>query len=231
MWLNVFPAQDYFGHSVALRSVYFFQRQPMAVVLMDQISPMTDHPMATLCVANLPRGTRETDVHALFAQFGPVQRVQLFSGEADSSSQPFGYLDLSAYDVEGVVAALDGLLFNGTIIRVTRISRKPPAFHVLPNILTGAAVTSGDEKSKNLLRCPYEVASVEEAAMPDGGEGSNWCRYVLSSGRDRISGFRRGTVEEVAAYATVCVEDINLRSTTGKSAVSMGYGGRKKNSA
>jgi len=192
---------------------------------------MTDHPIATLCVANLPSGTRETDVHALFSQFGAVQRVQLFSGEPDSSSPTFGYLDLSSYDVQSVVAALDGHLFHGTIIRVTRISRKPPAFQVLPNILTGAAVPPGDEKPSNPLRCPYEVASVEKAAMPDGGQGSNWCRYVLSSGRDRISGFRRGTVEEVTVYATGAVEDINLRSTTGKSAVSMGYGGRKKNSA
>lgn len=198
---------------------------------MDPISPKTDHPTLTLCVANLPSGTRETDLRALFAQYGAVQGVQLFSGEPDTSSQPFGYLDLSSYDVEGVVAALNGHLFHGTIIRVTRISRKPPTSHALTDLGTGEAVPPDDAASSNLLRRRYEVASVEKAAIPEGGQGSDWCRYVLSSGRDRISGFHCGTVEEVTAYAISCVEDLNLRSATGKSAVSMGYGGRKKNSA
>lgn len=74
-----------------------------------------------------------------------------------------------------------------------------------------------DETPSHLLRRQFEVASVEKADMPDGGQGGDWYRYVLASGRARITGFHRGTPEEVTAYAQNCAEDFNLRNATGKS--------------
>jgi len=80
-----------------------------------------------------------------------------------------------------------------------------------------------NETPSNLLRRQYTVTSVEKAAMPDGTEGDDWYRYVLSCGNAHITGFHRGTLEEVTAYATNCAEDFNLRSATGKSPRTLGY--------
>ena len=63
----------------------------------------------------------------------------------------------------------------------------------------------------------YEVVSVEKAVMPTGTDGNDWYRYVLSSGRSRITGFHRGSLDEVKEYASNCVEEFNLRSIRGKS--------------
>ena len=74
-----------------------------------------------------------------------------------------------------------------------------------------------------VTRFHYEVASVEQASAPDGAQGADWHRYVLSSGNSRIVGLRRGTREEVAAYASTCAEDFNLRGVTGKGRVASGH--------
>ena len=60
--------------------------------------------------------------------------------------------------------------------------------------------------------------------MPSGGQGGDWYRYVLASGAARITGYHRGTPEEVAAYANSCVEDFNLRNATGKSTRALASG-------
>jgi len=41
------------------------------------------------------------------------------------------------------------------------------------------------------VRGRYEVVSVEPVAVPDGGQGTDWCRYVLVSGSSRITGLHR----------------------------------------
>lgn len=87
--------------------------------------------------------------------------------------------------------------------------------------------TPDDETPSNLLRRRYEVASVEKAAIPNGGEGGDWYRYVLSSGRAQITGFHRGTREEVTEYAAGCAEDFNLRSATGKTTRALAYSKKK----
>jgi hypothetical protein len=74
-----------------------------------------------------------------------------------------------------------------------------------------------------VVRFHYEVASVEKAPAPDGAPGTDWHRYVLSSGNSRIVGLRRGTREEVAAYASTCAEDFNFRGATGKSKAAAAY--------
>jgi hypothetical protein len=81
----------------------------------------------------------------------------------------------------------------------------------------GSTSVQDDETPSHLLRRQFEVASVEKVAMPDGGQGGDWYRYVLASGPARITGFHRGTPEEVTEYAKNCAEDFNLRNATGKS--------------
>jgi hypothetical protein len=77
------------------------------------------------------------------------------------------------------------------------------------------------------IRSHYEVVSVEQAEVPDGGQGSDWCRYVLSCGTSRITGLHRGTLDEVTAFATSCAEDYNLRSATGKGKAGVAYTKKK----
>jgi hypothetical protein len=74
-----------------------------------------------------------------------------------------------------------------------------------------------DEAPSPLLRRHFEVASVEKVERPDGGQDGDWYRYVLASGPARITGYHRGTPEEVANYAEHCAADFNLRNATGKS--------------
>lgn len=68
-----------------------------------------------------------------------------------------------------------------------------------------------------LLRRQFEVASVAKVAMPLGGQDGDWYCYVLASGPARITGYHRGSPEEVTAYAQNCAEDFNMRNATGKS--------------
>lgn len=190
---------------------------------MESTPPRTDDPTATVCVANLPNATTEDDIRALFSEYGVVQRVRLFSDEANRVADGLGFLDLRSDDVESAIAGLDGRTFNGSIIRVSDVSGRILAPRVSKDGPAPTTQRPEDEVPSSLRLCRYEVASVEKAAMPDGGQGNDWYRYVLSSGRDRITGLHRGTLEEVTAYAMGCAEDFNLRSATGKSTRAMAY--------
>jgi len=64
---------------------------------------------------------------------------------------------------------------------------------------------------------PFKVACVEKIDAPDGGEGHDWYRYVLESGRSTVTGQRRGSRKDVLAYATQCTEQMNARGLTGQS--------------
>lgn len=58
----------------------------------------------------------------------------------------------------------------------------------------------------------YNVVSVEKADSPEGGEGNNWCRYVIGRGTSQIVGNRRGSVAQVTAHAKTLAEDLNSRT-------------------
>jgi len=64
---------------------------------------------------------------------------------------------------------------------------------------------------------PFKVASVEKTDAPDGGQGQDWYRYILDSGRSTVTGLRRGSRKDVHAYATQCTEQLNARGLTGQS--------------
>ena len=86
---------------------------------------------------------------------------------------------------------------------------------------TGDGVGAGeqsieDSRPSNLLRRYYQVASVEKTNGPAGAEGDDWYRYVLASGPSKITGFHRGSLEEVTEYATDCAAAFNMRSVKGK---------------
>lgn len=89
------------------------------------------------------------------------------------------------------------------------------------------AVSLDDEVPSVAARHLYVVSSVERADMPDDGKGTDWYRYVLTSGRSMITGFHRGSLEDVKEYAAGCAEAFNLRNLTGKSS-RLATGGEKK---
>ena len=58
----------------------------------------------------------------------------------------------------------------------------------------------------------YRVASVHKSTGPGGAEGDDWHRYVLTGGRSAITGWCRGTREEVTEHAARCADEFNARS-------------------
>lgn len=80
---------------------------------------------------------------------------------------------------------------------------------------TKSTATTADTQQAKLRL--FKVASVDKISAPDGGEGQDWYRYVLDSGRSMISGQRRGSRKDVLAYAAQCVEQLNTRGQTGQS--------------
>ncbi len=64
----------------------------------------------------------------------------------------------------------------------------------------------------------FRVMLVEKTSVPHGGaEDDTWYRYVLSSGCSAITGWRRGSLQEVTQHATRCTEELNARSRGGTS--------------
>jgi hypothetical protein len=61
----------------------------------------------------------------------------------------------------------------------------------------------------------FRVAVVEKSAVPQGAEGEDWYRYVLESGYAAITGWRRGSLQEITQHAIRCIEELNASSTNG----------------
>ena len=57
----------------------------------------------------------------------------------------------------------------------------------------------------------FRVASVEKTGVPEGAAGDDWYRYVLKSGCSAITGWRRGSLQEVTQHARRCAEELNAR--------------------
>jgi hypothetical protein len=71
--------------------------------------------------------------------------------------------------------------------------------------------TGGAGNMDRALPTPFKVVSVEKIDAPEGGEGLDWHRYVLDSGRSKITGQRRGSLEDVTSYAAHFAEQLNSR--------------------
>ena len=63
----------------------------------------------------------------------------------------------------------------------------------------------------------FRVALVEKSPVPQGTEDEGWYRYVLESGYATITGWRRGSLQEITQHARHCAEEQNARSATGVS--------------
>lgn len=184
--------------------------------------------MATVCVTNLPSETSEADLKELFSAYGSIQEIRLFPAQAYRSLQGHGYFDLRSSDVERAVAGVDGHLFKGAIIRVSQVPHGAPGLQAAEDRGADAVALPNDEVPSVRTANQYEVAGVEKAASPDGGQDGDWFRYVLTSGRSQITGLHRGTLDEVTEYAAACAEQVNSRSAIGKSARTYAPSNKKK---
>lgn len=63
----------------------------------------------------------------------------------------------------------------------------------------------------------FRVALIEKFPVPQGTEDEGWYRYVLESGYAAITGWRRGSLQEITHHARRCTEELNARGTTGVS--------------
>ena len=185
---------------------------------MNKTTTPPNPPMATICVSNLPSETREADILELFSDYGSIHHVRLSPAQHYRSMDGQGHFDLSPDDVERAIAAVDGKLFKGAIIRVSHAPPESAPSGVAKDHPAPAAAPLDDEVPSVRRINQYQVAAVEKTSSPEGGEGENWFRYVLSSGRSQITGLHRGTLDEVTEYAAGCAELVNSRSAIGKSA-------------
>lgn len=63
----------------------------------------------------------------------------------------------------------------------------------------------------------FRVALVEKSAVPPGAQGESWYSYVLESRHSAITGWRRGSRQEIMQYAIHCTEELNARIANGPS--------------
>lgn len=177
--------------------------------------------MTTIFVGNLPDDTSTAHMRDLFEQYGAIASMSVRLGSRHRFDG-YGLIEMEEAAAREAIAQLDGRVFGRSILTV-REAADPPQQAEADR---GEAESNDDEPPSPLARLQYQVTEVEKVDGPRGAEGDDWNRYVLSSGRARITGFHRGTLEEVTAYANSCVEEFNERSTTGKSPRAPAY--RKK---
>ncbi|HNP34303.1 MAG TPA: hypothetical protein PKK10_00510 [Woeseiaceae bacterium] len=68
----------------------------------------------------------------------------------------------------------------------------------------------------------YEIVSIRSAEPPQGMEGSNWHRYVISfNGDDRIEGCRPGSMSVVTRAVEEIVAQLNERHAGKKGRVQL----------
>ena len=62
-----------------------------------------------------------------------------------------------------------------------------------------------------LLDDPYVVVSVQRSDTPPGAEGTEWHRYEIIQGKNKIKGYRRGSREDVTEAVTEIAARLNER--------------------
>ena len=60
---------------------------------------------------------------------------------------------------------------------------------------------------------PFEIVSVQPVAPPPGTAGTNWHRYEICQGDNRIVGYRLGAADLVREAVELIVVGLNMRRT------------------
>ena len=75
-------------------------------------------------------------------------------------------------------------------------------------MVTGAELTPFDEPK---LPDPFEIVSISAVAAPPGTAGTNWYRYEICQGHNKIVGFRAGASAKVREAVELIVVGLNVR--------------------
>lgn len=76
-------------------------------------------------VGNLPFGTTEEAVRALFAAHGTVERLSLVTDRDSGRPKGFGFVEMSNPDAARAMQALNGADFEGRPLRVNEAQSRP----------------------------------------------------------------------------------------------------------
>lgn len=79
-----------------------------------------------------------------------------------------------------------------------------------------------------VLDDPYEVVSVRRSETPAGAEGSDWHRYEIVQGKNRIKGYRQGSREDVTEAVTEIAARLNERRSGKRGRVKLTAPQKKK---
>ncbi|MBI2816115.1 MAG: RNA-binding protein [Acidobacteria bacterium] len=82
--------------------------------------------MKNLFVGNMNFQTTESDLRALFEQFGEITRVQVMTDRETGRSRGFGFVEMADDDAAAqAIAALNGRELDGRALNVNEARPKP----------------------------------------------------------------------------------------------------------
>jgi len=79
----------------------------------------------TLYVGNLPYRANETAVRELFSNYGNVESVRLMKDKHTGKRRGFGFVEMSANDLEKAIAALNDAEFQQRTLKVREAKERP----------------------------------------------------------------------------------------------------------
>ena len=88
------------------------------------IAGTTDE-IKTLYVGNLPYRANEAAVRELFATYGSVESVRLMKDKHTGKRRGFGFVEMSAADLEKAISALNDTEFQQRTLKVREAKERP----------------------------------------------------------------------------------------------------------
>jgi len=81
--------------------------------------------LKTLYVGNLPYRANETAVRELFSTYGHVESVRLMKDKHTGKRRGFGFVEMSASDLEKAIVALNDAEFEQRTLKVREAKERP----------------------------------------------------------------------------------------------------------
>ncbi|MEQ1885379.1 MAG: RNA-binding protein [Bryobacteraceae bacterium] len=82
--------------------------------------------MTNIFVGNLSYQTSQDELHAAFAQYGNVERVNIITDRATGQPRGFAFVEMSdSQEAQNAIAQLNGAQLNGRAINVNEARPKP----------------------------------------------------------------------------------------------------------
>ena len=85
----------------------------------------TNSNVKTLYVGNLPYRANETAVRELFANYGQVESVRLMKDKHTGKRRGFGFVEMSANDLDKAIEALNDAEFQQRTLKVREAKERP----------------------------------------------------------------------------------------------------------